>query len=107
MIETGAAAKTYKMLMNSPDWIPFHDDGYIVMFGRSDAPDSDKTVFNANRLDPDLRAFHTNHPVTGAERPPNPTTWIDDVFQNRTYSRPQSRTESSRRWLEGGRRTTT
>jgi tetratricopeptide (TPR) repeat protein len=72
-----------------------------VMFGRSDAPDGDKTVFEANRLDPEWRAFRTYHPVTGAERPPNPTTWIDDVFQNRTNSRPQSRTESSRRWLEG------
>jgi len=103
MIETGTAPTTYKQLMNSPNWIPFHDDGNIVMFGRSDAPDSDLTVFKANRLDPELRAFRTNHPVTGAERPPNPTTWIDDIFQNRTYSRPQSRTESSRRWLEGAR----
>jgi tetratricopeptide (TPR) repeat protein len=101
MIETGAALKTYRQLMTSANWIPFHDDGNIVMFGRSDAAESDKAVFNANRLDPDLRAYHTNHPVTGAERPPNPTTWIDDVFQTRTNSRPQSRTESSRRWLIG------
>jgi len=26
---------------------------------------------------------------------------MDDYFQNRTFSRPQSRTESARRWLEG------
>ena len=103
MIETGTAPMTYKTLMKSADWIPFHDDGTIVMFGRSDAPASDLAVFKANRLDPELRAFRTPHVVTGAERPPNPTTWIDDIFQNRTYSRPQSRTESSRRWLEGDR----
>src|SRR5262249_2510208 len=40
-------------------------------------------------------------PIPGAERPPNPTSWMDDYFQNRTFSRPQSRTESARRWLEG------
>ena len=101
MIETEAAPLTYRKLMNSPHWIPFHDDGKIVMFGRSDAPASDVALFEANRLDPELRAFRTHHPVSGAERPPIQTTWIDDIFQTRTNSRPQSRTESSRRWLEG------
>jgi len=71
------------------------------MFGRADAPASDLSVFKANRLDPELQAFHTTHPIPGAERPPTPTSWMDDYFQNRTFSRPQSRTESARRWLEG------
>ena len=92
--------------MQSPNWVPFYDDGQIVMFGRADAPASDLAFFKANRLDPELRAFRTTHPVPGAERPPNPTTWIDDIFQNRTYSRLQSRTESARRWLEPGDPTT-
>ena len=87
--------------MQSPNWVPFYDDGRIVMFGRADAPASDLAFFKANRLDPELRAFRTTHPVPGAERPPNPTSWIDDIFQNRTFSRLQSRTESARRWLEG------
>ena len=98
MIETGAALKTYRQLMTSANWIPFHDDGNIVMFGRSDAAESDKAVFNANRLDPDLRAYHTNHPVTGAASGrPNP----DHVDRRRfsielgpTAAVPQSRTES-------------
>jgi len=101
MIETGAAPVTYNRLMQSPNWIPFYDDGRTVMFGRGDARAPELAFFKTNRLDPDLRAFRTTHPVVGAERPPNPTSWIDDVFQYRTFSRPQSRTESARRWLEG------
>jgi tetratricopeptide (TPR) repeat protein len=97
----GGAPRTYRQLFFSPNWIPFYDDGQIVMFGRTDAPASDLAVFKANRLDADLRAFRSSHPVPGSERPPNPTSWMDDYFQNRTFSRPQSRTESSRRWLEG------
>jgi len=105
MIEPGpgpsGAPNTYRRLFFSPNWIPFYDDGQIVMFGRTDAPESDLAVFKANRLDAELRAFRSSHPVPGAERPPNPTSWMDDYFQSRTFSRPQSRTESSRRWLEG------
>ncbi len=97
----GGAPNTYRRLFFSPNWVPFYDDGQIVMFGRSDAPASDLNVFKANRLDADLQAYHSSRPVPGAERPPNPTSWMDDYFQNRTFSRPQSRTESARRWLEG------
>lgn len=103
MIEPGpgGAPITYRTLMASLNWIPFYDDGQIVMFGRSDAPASDLAVFKANHLDAELQAFRTNHPIPEAERPPNPTSWMDDYFQNRTFNRPQSRTESARRWLEG------
>ncbi|MFI5457284.1 MAG: hypothetical protein ACHRXM_17700 [Isosphaerales bacterium] len=101
MIETVGAPLTYRRLMKSPNWVPFYDDGRIVMFGRADAPKSDLAFFEANRLDPDLRAFRTTHPVVGAERPPNPTSWIDDIFQTKTFARLQSRTESARRWLVG------
>jgi tetratricopeptide (TPR) repeat protein len=97
----GGAPITYRTLMVSPNWIPFYDDGQIVMFGRADAPASDLAVFKASRLDPELQAFHTNRPIPGAERPPNPTSWMDDYFQDRTLSRPQFRTDSALRWLEG------
>jgi len=100
MIETGASPNTYKNLMRSPNWVPFYDDGRIVMFGRTDAPEPDLAFFKANRLDPELRAYKTNHPVPGAERPPNPTSWIDDVFQNRTLGRLVARTDSAGRWLD-------
>ena len=99
MVEPIDAPLTYQRLFQSPNWVPFYDDGRIVMFGRADAPATDLAFFKANKLDADLRAYKTMHPIAGAERPPNPTTWIDGVFQNRTLSRPQARTESARRWL--------
>ncbi len=101
MIEPGSSPNTYKKLMTSPNWIPFHDDGRIVMFGRADGPKPDVALFESTRLDAELLAYKSNRPVPGSERPPNPTSWLDDVFQGRTLSRPRSRTESSRRWLEG------
>jgi len=101
VIEPAVAPVTHHRLMRSANWVPFYDDGRSVMFGRSDAPKSDLAFFEANRLDPDLRAFRTAHPVVGAERPPNPTSPIDALFQTRTFSRIQSRDESARRWLEG------
>jgi tetratricopeptide (TPR) repeat protein len=100
MIENRASPVTYRKLMHSPNWIPFYDDGQIVMFGRADAPTSDLAFFKANRLDPEQRAFRTTHPIPGAERPPNPTSWIDDVFLNRTYGRLQARNDAARRWLD-------
>ena len=101
MIETGfgQSPMTYQRLMHSPNWVPFYDDGRIVMFGRADAPDSDLAFFKANRLDPELRAFRSAHVVPGNERPPNPTSMIDGIFQSRARSRLHSRTQSARRWL--------
>jgi tetratricopeptide (TPR) repeat protein len=101
MVEPADSPTTHRRLLQSPNWVPFYDDGRIVMFGRADAPATDLAFFKANKLDADLLAYHTNHPIAGAERPPNPTSWIDVVFQTRTLSRPQSRTESALRWLVG------
>jgi tetratricopeptide (TPR) repeat protein len=99
LIETGSSPATYQKLMQSPNWVPFYDDGKIVMFGRADASAAELAFFKANRLDPDLRAYHTNHAVPGSERPPTPSTMIDGIFQNRTLSRLHTRTDSARRWL--------
>ena len=101
MVEPADAPNTHKRLLQSPNWVPFYDDGRIVMFGRADAPAEDLAFFKANKLDADLIVYQTPHLIPGAERPPNPTSWIDGIFQNRTFSRPQSRTESARRWLIG------
>ena len=35
MIENRTSPITYRKLMHSPNWIPFYDDGQIVMFGRA------------------------------------------------------------------------
>jgi tetratricopeptide (TPR) repeat protein len=100
MIEPVDARITYQRLMQSLNWIPFYDDGRVVMFGRADAPPADLAFFKANRLDADHLAYHKTRPVTSAPRPPIATSWVDGVFQNRTFSRPQSRTESALRWLQ-------
>ncbi len=102
MIEVGPqqSPTTYQHLMRSPHWLPFYDDGRIIMFGRADAPASDLAFFKANRLDPDLRAYRVASPVPGSERPPNPTSMIDSIFQTRALNRLHSRTESARRWLD-------
>ena len=99
MIDPADARNTYRRLLQSPNWIAFYDDGQIVMFGRADAPASDVAFFKANVLDADVKAYGPNHVIAGAERPPNPTSLLDRIFQNRTLSRPQSRTKSAARWL--------
>ena len=101
MIEPVASSRTYTALMTSPHWIPFYDDGRIVLFGRADAPASDLAFFKANRLDPEQIAYHKPHPVPAVEGPPSATSWIDEIFQNRTYNRTQRRNESAQRWLAG------
>jgi tetratricopeptide (TPR) repeat protein len=101
MIDSGSSPRTYERLMQSPNWIPFYDDGRVVMFGRADAAEPDLTAFKNNRLEPELRAFRVSQPVPSVDRPPTPTTWIDEIFRNRLASRPQSHTNSAVRWLQG------
>ena len=98
----GGAVETYRRLSQSPNWIPFYDDGRVVMFGRSDATESDLAAFKNGRLTPELRAYRVARPVPSADRPPTPTSWIDDFFRNRLAARPQSHTNAAVRWLQGG-----
>jgi tetratricopeptide (TPR) repeat protein len=102
MIDSATAPRTYERLMQSGNWIPFYDDGRAVMFGRADASEPDLTTFKNNRLEPELRAYRVSAPVPSAERPPTPTTWIDDIFRNRLLGRAQPHTSSAVRWLQGG-----
>jgi Tfp pilus assembly protein PilF len=101
MIDPASATNTYRKLSQSPNWIPFYDDGRVVMFGRSDAPDPDLAAFKANRLEPDLRAYKVSSPALAADRPPTPVNWIDDIFQSRALTAPQARIDAARRWLAG------
>jgi tetratricopeptide (TPR) repeat protein len=101
MIEPMESSKTYLNLKQSPNWIPFYDDGRIVMFGRKDAPATDLAVFNAHRLEPS-RVYRTTNPLPPSEGPPTATSWIDQVFENRSLDRAQMRTQSAWRWLTTG-----
>jgi tetratricopeptide (TPR) repeat protein len=99
MIEPEGAPNTVRALSQSPNWIPYYDDGDVMLFGRTDAPEADVAFFVGNRLDPDSRAYKVVKPTPAADRPPTPITWMDDVFQWRTFERPQPHTQSARRWL--------
>ena len=101
MIEPADSPLTYTRLFLSSNWIPFYDDGRIVMLGRSDADPAEVALFTADRLEPD-RVYRAIRPLPTSAGPPGQTSWIDAVFQNRTYNRPQMRNESARRWLETG-----
>ena len=99
-IDSLDSPKTYRRLIQSPNWIPFYDDGRVVMFGRADAHEPDLVAFKNNRLEPDLRAYRVAQPVPSVDRPPTPTSWLDQFFRNRLLGRPQSHTNSAGRWLQ-------
>jgi tetratricopeptide (TPR) repeat protein len=99
MVPAASSPRTIRVLSVSPNWVPFYDDGNVVMFGRSDAPEPDLAYFKANRLDPETRAFKTTSPTPAPERPPTPVTWMDKVFQARALERPQPHTGEALRWL--------
>ena len=102
LADASGAIETYKRLTQSPNWIPFYDDGRVVIFGRADAREPDLATFKNNRLVPELRAYRVAQSVPSADRPPTPTSWIDDFFQNRLAGRPQTHTNAAVRWLQGG-----
>ncbi len=101
MIEPSDSRLTYEKLKDSRNWVPFYDDGLVVMFGRADAPKEDLAIFEANRLKPD-RVYHVTRMLPSAEGPPTPTSWMDEVFENRSLGRFQMRTQSADRWLTSG-----
>ncbi|WP_406699768.1 alanine-zipper protein [Singulisphaera sp. Ch08] len=101
MIEPSTAPKTYRALMQSPNWIPFYDDGSVVMFGRTDAPAKDLAFFKSSRLDPEVLAYQSTKSLPPFDRPPTPVGRMDEVFQNRFGVPPQPHTEAAERWLQG------
>ncbi|WP_337176476.1 tetratricopeptide repeat protein [Paludisphaera sp.] len=102
MVDAQAARNTYRRLSQSPNWIPFHDDGKVVMFGRADAPEPDLAMFRANRLDPDLRAYKVSVTLPAADRPPTPVGMLDDFSQARALTPARAAVDAARRWLAGG-----
>ncbi len=93
------APKTYQVLMQSKNWVPFYDDGSVSMFGRADAPKDDLAFFQANRLDPDTLAYKKEKPTPPADRPPTPVNWMDSVFLNKRMARPQPHDGAAEHWL--------
>ena len=100
MLDPVTAGNTYKRLMQSINWIPFYDDGNVVMFGRADAPAADLAYFKAKRRDADTLVYRNVKTVPPVERPPTPVSWIDEIFQSRTNARSQPHSVAAARWLE-------
>lgn len=99
MIDPANSPRTYRVLSQSPNWIGFHDDGNVVLFGRADAAPGDVAFFNANRLDADLMAYKRAKAAPSPERPPSPVTWMDKIFRSRALTHPEPHNEAARRWL--------
>lgn len=99
MLDPSRDTRTYRVLSQSPNWVAFHDDGNVVLFGRTDAAPGDVAYFNANRLDSTTMAYKRAKAAPSPERPPTPITWMDSIFRSRALASPQPHTESARRWL--------
>ena len=95
-----AALNTFATLKASPNWLPFYDDGSVVIFGRTDAPADDLAYFQEHVLTPEAVAFDRDGSVPAAERTPTPTSWIDKYFPNRgAQAKIQPHVWAAARWL--------
>ncbi|MEJ7639967.1 MAG: hypothetical protein WKF75_18845, partial [Singulisphaera sp.] len=101
MIQESSSPNTYRRLMQSPNWIPFYDDGGVVLFGRADAPAADLAYFKGQRLEAEAIAYERARPFPAFDRAPTPVSWMDEIFQHRSRARPQPHIEAGRRWLTG------
>ncbi|MDX2037095.1 MAG: hypothetical protein SFX72_10620 [Isosphaeraceae bacterium] len=99
MIDPGRSPKTYRQLMTSPRWIPFRDDGSVVLFGRADASPADIAIFEKNRLDAENLVYKNPQVIPSSNRLPRPTTGLDKIYLNRFMIRPEPRSIAAARWL--------
>jgi tetratricopeptide (TPR) repeat protein len=99
MIDEPNSPKTYQRLLQSPNWIPFYDDGSVVLFGRKDAPEADLAFFRARQLKAQTLAFAQARPVPPPESTPLPTTWVDWIYKNRSLREPQPHNAAALHWL--------
>ena len=104
MIEAGPGQSpaTYQRLMQSPNWVPFYDDGRIVMFGRADATGSGSRLLQGEPAR--SRSACVPNRTTGARSRASAQPDLDDRLHlpDSDLSRLQSRTQSARRWLNAG-----
>jgi tetratricopeptide (TPR) repeat protein len=94
--------KTYEALSHSANWAPFYDDGAVVLFGRLDAgsPAEDVAYFEAERLEPESRAYKNPRAVPPPDLPPTEKTLIDSVVSSGGPVTTQPHVQAARRWLQ-------
>jgi tetratricopeptide (TPR) repeat protein len=100
MLTSNNEPRTAQGMAESPAWIPFYDDGTVLLFGRADAQGDDLAFFKEHRLDAEQIAFHRDAPVPMPERAPNPVTYIDRFFPNRSLVSTQPHVSAAQRWLK-------
>ncbi len=92
--------RTFDTLASSPeDWIPFYDDGNVVLFGRADAEPGDLAYFRSRRLDAAEMAYQRATPIRVSAENPSPTTWLDAYFKGRTQTTRSPHTWAAIQWL--------
>lgn len=101
ILDERSSPNTYRLLLRSPNWLPFYDDGMVVLFGRADAPPADLAYFRSHRLDARSLAYQRTRTILPPDRPPTPMTWIDRVFRKRALIEPQPHTSAALHWLQG------
>lgn len=99
MVSATSEGNAAKGLVESPDWIPFYDDGQVLMFGRADAQGDDLAYFKEHRLDAKQIAYHRDSPVPSPTRAPNPVSFIDEWFPNRSQVSTQPHVVAADHWL--------
>jgi tetratricopeptide (TPR) repeat protein len=99
MVNPESDSPVVEGLFASPDWIPFYDDGNIIMFGRADAPRADLAYFRDHSLKAEKRAFALDAPVEAPDRTPTSVSWVDSLFPNRSQLTVQPHAKAAGRWL--------
>lgn len=94
-----AAPQTLERLSQSPNWIPFYDDGVVAIFGRADAKGEDLAYFNQFRRDADRIVYKTKDTVPAFDRPPTPASVLDQVIATKALGTVQPHAQAAVRWL--------
>jgi len=94
-----SSTQTYQTLMASKNWVPFYDDGAMILFGRKDASAADVAYFESHRLIADDLAFRRPTLTTSSDKLPRASTDLDKIYQSRAAIRPQQHNSSAYRWL--------
>jgi hypothetical protein len=99
MIGRAESTKTYKSLLNSPDWIRFYDDGRCFLFGRADAVETDLAYFRSHKLDADNLVYKNPKMTASSDQLPPTSSILSGVYQSRARGRMQSHTVAGSNWL--------
>jgi tetratricopeptide (TPR) repeat protein len=99
MLQSDFSKRTYATLISNKQWVPFYDDGAVVMFGQPYASAADLAYFRANRLDADNLVYKQPKPSPSSDKLPRATTDLDKIYQSRSVTRPQPHDAAAARWL--------